>query len=170
MSLPWVLIDFEFFKVVEIAVFLAITYLISKIVSKALKKTFEKTPFPEDVEKSIIKASKYVVYVIGFFVVISFAGVDITSILGGLGAFSILMSTASTFIELALATIILGISLSTYHPVAFSFLTSMKNQDKNMGINAVFGNAGSATTPLLAMLFSILWNWRICGRNSCRCK
>ncbi|MHA2164943.1 MAG: MFS transporter, partial [Promethearchaeota archaeon] len=79
----------------------------------------------------------------------------------GLGAFSILMSTASTFIELALATIILGISLSTYHPVAFSFLTSMKNQDKNMGINAVFGNAGSATTPLLAMLFSILWNWRI---------
>lgn len=79
----------------------------------------------------------------------------------GLGAFSILMSTASTFIELALASIVLGISLSTYHPVAFSFLTSMKNQDKNMGINAVFGNAGSATTPLLAMLFSILWNWRI---------
>ena len=42
-----------------------------------------------------------------------------------------------------------------------TFLTGMKNQDKNMGINAVFGNAGSATTPILAMLFSILFNWRI---------
>ncbi|MHA1513856.1 MAG: MFS transporter, partial [Candidatus Hodarchaeales archaeon] len=79
----------------------------------------------------------------------------------GLGVFSLLMSSASTFFELAIATIILGISLSTYHPVAFTFLTGMKNQDKNMGTNAVFGNAGSATTPLLAMLFSILFNWRI---------
>jgi len=79
----------------------------------------------------------------------------------GLGVFSIIMSSASTFFDLAIATIVLGISLSTYHPVAFTFLTGMKNQDKNMGINAVFGNAGSATTPLLAMLFSILWNWRI---------
>ena len=79
----------------------------------------------------------------------------------GLGFFSILMSFASTFSDLALATIILGISLSTYHPVAFTFLTGMKNQDKNMGINAVFGNAGSATTPLIAMLFSVIWNWRI---------
>ena len=96
MSLPWVLIDFEFFKVVEIAVFLAITYLISKIVSKALKKTFDKTPFPEDVEKSIIRASKYAVYVIGFFAVISVVGVDLTSILVGLGAFSIAISFATS--------------------------------------------------------------------------
>jgi MFS family permease len=79
----------------------------------------------------------------------------------GLGLFSILMASASNFLDLALATVLLGISLSTYHPVAFTFLTAMKNQDKNMGINAVFGNAGSATTPLLAMLFSILFNWRI---------
>ncbi|MCK4849176.1 MAG: MFS transporter [Candidatus Heimdallarchaeota archaeon] len=79
----------------------------------------------------------------------------------GLGVFSILMSSASSFSDLALATVILGISVSTYHPVAFTFLTGMKNQDKNMGTNAVFGNAGSATTPLLAMLFSIIWNWRI---------
>jgi MFS family permease len=78
----------------------------------------------------------------------------------GLGIFSILMSFATTFNDLALATIILGISLSTYHPVAFAFLNNMKNQDRNMGINSVFGNSGSAITPLLAMFFTILTNWR----------
>ena len=79
----------------------------------------------------------------------------------GLGIFSILMSFASSFLFLALATIILGISLSTYHPVAFTFLNNMTNQDRNMGINAVFGNTGSAVTPLIAMFFSVLWGWRI---------
>ncbi len=79
----------------------------------------------------------------------------------GLGIFSILMSFAMTFIDLILATIVLGISLSTYHPVAFAILNNMKNQDRNMGINSVFGNSGSAITPFIAMLFSILTNWRI---------
>ncbi len=78
----------------------------------------------------------------------------------GLGIFSVLMSFAMTFTDLALATIVLGISLSTYHPVAFAFLNNMKNQDRNMGINSVFGNSGSATTPLLAMFFAVLTNWR----------
>ncbi|MHA2109474.1 MAG: MFS transporter, partial [Candidatus Hodarchaeales archaeon] len=78
----------------------------------------------------------------------------------GLGIFSVLMSFAMTFTDLALATIVLGISLSTYHPVAFAFLNNMKNQDRNMGINSVFGNSGSAITPLLAMLFTVLTNWR----------
>ncbi len=79
----------------------------------------------------------------------------------GLGVFSIIMSFAATFIDLALATVILGISLSTYHPVAFAFINNMKNQDRNMGINSVFGNSGSAVTPLIAMFFAVLWNWRI---------
>lgn len=79
----------------------------------------------------------------------------------GLGFFSMLMSFATTFTDLALATIILGISLSTYHPVAFAFINNMKNQDRNMGINSVFGNSGSAVTPLLAMFFTVLTSWRI---------
>jgi len=90
-----VLVGVEFFKVIEIAVFLAVTYILSKSVTKALEKMFEKTPFPEDVEKGIIKASKYVVYVIGLFAIISVVGVDITSILVGLGAFSIAISFAT---------------------------------------------------------------------------
>jgi len=85
----------DVFQVVEIAVFLAVTYIISKIVSKALEKMFEKTPFPEDIER-IIKASKYVVYVIGLIAIVSVVGVDITSILVGLGAFSIAISFATS--------------------------------------------------------------------------
>ena len=86
----------DVFQVIEIVVGLAVTYIFSKIVSKLLEKLFEKTPFPEDVEKGIIKASKYVVYVIGLFAVISIIGVDITSILVGLGAFSIAISFATS--------------------------------------------------------------------------
>lgn len=54
----------DVFQVVEVVVALVITYVAAKIVSRALEKIFEKTPFPEDVEKGIIKASKYVVYII----------------------------------------------------------------------------------------------------------
>jgi MFS family permease len=78
----------------------------------------------------------------------------------GLGIFSILMSAANTFNDLMIATIVLGISLSTYHPIAFTILNNMSNKDRNMGINSVCGNIGSAITPLFAMLFSVLINWR----------
>jgi len=86
----------DVFQVVEIVVGLAVTYVLSKIASKTLEKLFEKTPFPEDVEKGLIKASKYVVYVIGFFAIVSIVVVDLTSILVGLGAFSIAISFATS--------------------------------------------------------------------------
>ena len=86
----------DVFQVVEIVVGLAVTYILSKIASKILEKLFERTPFPEDVEKGLIKASKYVVYVLGFFAIISIVGVDVTSILVGLGAFSIAISFATS--------------------------------------------------------------------------
>jgi small-conductance mechanosensitive channel len=86
----------DVFQVVEIVVGLAVTYIFSKIASKILEKLFEKTPFPEGVEKGIIKVSKYVVYVIGLLAVVSIVGVDITSILVGLGAFSIAISFATS--------------------------------------------------------------------------
>jgi len=87
---------FDVFQVVKIVVGLVVTYAFSKIASKILEKLFEKTSFPEDVEKSIIKTSKYVVYVIGFFTIISIVGVDLTSILVSLGAFSIAISFAAS--------------------------------------------------------------------------
>lgn len=78
----------------------------------------------------------------------------------GLGIFCVLMSLADNFEQLVLATTILGVSLSTFHPVAFTFINKMVNQDRNMGILSVFGNTGSAVTPLLAMFFSVIWGWR----------
>ncbi|MFX1252767.1 MAG: nitrate/nitrite transporter [Promethearchaeota archaeon] len=78
----------------------------------------------------------------------------------GIGVSGILMTLATSFIDLALATVILGFGLSTYHPLAFYYLNSMPQRDKNMGIFAVAGNIGTAITPLIAMLLSIFSGWR----------
>jgi MFS family permease len=80
--------------------------------------------------------------------------------IAGIGVFGIIMSFANSFLDLALATILLGFALSTYHPLAFVFLNTMPNKDRNMGINAVSGNFGSAITPFLAMILAILIGWR----------
>jgi len=87
---------FDVIHVVNIVVGLVVTYAFSKIVSKILAKLFEKTPFPEQIEKSILKTSKYVVYLLGFLIIISVVGVDLTSILVSLGAFSIAISFATS--------------------------------------------------------------------------
>jgi len=80
----------------------------------------------------------------------------------GIAFFAFIMSTAQSFMALAIGTILLGIALSTYHPLAFSLINSMPNKDKNMGINAVAGNFGSALTPLVAMLIAVNFGgWRI---------
>ncbi|KPV64863.1 MAG: Small-conductance mechanosensitive channel MscMJ [Candidatus Bathyarchaeota archaeon BA1] len=77
---------------------MASTYLAARIVSRSLAKVFEKTPFPEEVEKGIVKFSRYVVYLIGVFIVISVIGFDLTSAIVGLGAFSIAISFATSTI------------------------------------------------------------------------
>lgn len=81
-------------QIVEIVIVLAATYLTARIVHRTLRKIFEKTPFPEEIENWIVKISKYVVYIIGVFVVLSVANFDLTSVIVGLGAFSIAISFA----------------------------------------------------------------------------
>lgn len=85
-------------QVVEVIIALAATYIIAKIISRILEKIFEKTPFPEQIEKGIVKISKYTVYIIGFFVIVSFLGFDLSSVIVGLGAFSIAISFATSTI------------------------------------------------------------------------
>ncbi len=87
---------FDVSQVVNIVVGLVVTYAFSKIASKILEKLFEKTPFPEQIEKSILKTSKYIVFVLGLLIIISVVGVDLTSILVSLGAFSIAISFATS--------------------------------------------------------------------------
>jgi small conductance mechanosensitive channel len=83
-------------QVIEVIVALAVTYLVARIVSRVLAKMFEKTPFPEEIEKGIVRGVKYVTYVVGVFAVISLLGVDLTSLIVGLGAFSIAISFATS--------------------------------------------------------------------------
>ena len=97
-------------EVVKVVVVLAATYMVAKIVSKVLGKVFEKTPFPEGIERGIVRVSKCVVYVVGLFVVVGVLGVDLTSVLLGLGAFSIAISFATSNIiqNLVSGLIVLG--------------------------------------------------------------
>ena len=81
-------------QVTEVVVALAVTYLAARIVSRVLAKVFEKTPFTEEIERGIVRGIKYVVYVVGVFAVISLLGVDLTTLIVGLGAFSIAISFA----------------------------------------------------------------------------
>jgi small conductance mechanosensitive channel len=85
-------------QVIEVVLGLAMTYIAGKLVSKGLFKLFQKTPFPENVENAIVRISKYVVYIIGIFVIIAFLGFDLTSVIVGLGAFSIAISFATSTI------------------------------------------------------------------------
>lgn len=90
----WEIAGIDVTQIVEIAIVLAATYLTAKIVHRTLRKIFEKTPFPEEIENWIVKISKYVVYIIGVFVVLSVSNFDLTSVIVGLGAFSIAISFA----------------------------------------------------------------------------
>ncbi|MCW3994131.1 MAG: mechanosensitive ion channel [Candidatus Bathyarchaeota archaeon] len=83
-------------EVVKVVVILAATFMVAKIVSKVLGKVFKKMPFPEGIERGIVRVSKYLVYIIGLFVVVGFLGVDLTSLVLGLGAFSIAISFATS--------------------------------------------------------------------------
>jgi small conductance mechanosensitive channel len=78
----------------EALVAAAATYVVAKVVSRLLARVFEKTPFPENLERGMVKASKYVVYLVGLLVVVGVLGIDLTSIVIGLGAFSIAVSFA----------------------------------------------------------------------------
>ncbi len=90
----------EVIQVIQVIMALVATYIIAKIVSRTLAKIFEKTPFPETIERWIVRISKYTVCVIGLFAIIGIFGFDLTSVIVGLGAFSIAISFAmSTVIQ-----------------------------------------------------------------------
>jgi small-conductance mechanosensitive channel len=90
----WEIAGIDVTQIIEIIIVLAATYLTARIVHRTLRKIFEKTPFPEEIENWIVKISKYVVYVVGVFVVLSVSNFDLTSVIVGLGAFSIAISFA----------------------------------------------------------------------------
>jgi small-conductance mechanosensitive channel len=96
--LDWVVFGIDLIQVIKVILCLSITLVSGKLVSKSLYKIFQKTPFPENIENAIVKISKYVVYIIGVLVVVAILGFDLTSLIVGLGAFSIALSFATSTI------------------------------------------------------------------------
>jgi len=88
------ILGFDDVQLMGVVVALLSIFVAARIVPRILAKIFEKTPFPEKIERAIVRVSKYVIYVIGLFIVISILGVDLTPIIIGLGAFSIALSFA----------------------------------------------------------------------------
>jgi small-conductance mechanosensitive channel len=91
-------IGIDLIQVVTVILVLAITYILGQLISRLLFKLFQKTPFPENTERAIAKISKYVIYTVGTFVFIALLGFDLTSILIGIGTFSIAITFATSTI------------------------------------------------------------------------
>ena len=96
--MEWIVFGIDVIQIIKVVVGLTITYVSGKLISRSLFKLFQKTSFSENIENWLVRISKYVVYTIGIFVVITFLGFDLTSIIVGLGAFSIAISFATSTI------------------------------------------------------------------------
>lgn len=79
----------------------------------------------------------------------------------GLGASTILVGMASTKTGLLFSLTLLGLFASIYHPVGIAWLVACaKKQGMSLGVNAVFGNLGSALAPLFTGLMIDTVSWR----------
>lgn len=89
---------FDEVQLLGVVLALLSTYVAARSVPRILVWTFERTPFPEKIERAIVRVSKYIIYVMGLFIVISILGVDLTPIIIGMGAFAIAISFAMSSI------------------------------------------------------------------------
>lgn len=109
-------------------------FIFEKIFSIFLRKLFDKTSFPENIENMIIRLSKYLVWIIGFFIILGIVGVDLTSMVVGMGAFSIAISFATKDI---VQNLISGIVVFTDRPFRVGDIIEVKKHKgkvKKIGI------------------------------------
>ena len=85
---------YDVILIVQILIVMVSSYLVGKVAARLLARLFDKTPFPENIEQSIVKASKNIVYIIGILIIITLVGFDVTSVIVGLGALSIAIGFA----------------------------------------------------------------------------
>ncbi|MEE9268281.1 MAG: mechanosensitive ion channel domain-containing protein, partial [Thermoplasmata archaeon] len=89
-----VIFGFRLTAILTAVVLAIVIYLAANVVSALLARAFQRTDFPEDIEKSLVSASRLLVYVVGVFAVFAGLGMDLTALVLGLGAFSIALSFA----------------------------------------------------------------------------
>ncbi|MEE8232567.1 MAG: mechanosensitive ion channel domain-containing protein [Thermoplasmata archaeon] len=89
-----VIFGFRLTAILTAVVLAIVIYLAANVVSALLARAFQRTDFPEDIEKSLVSASRLLVYIVGVFVVFAALGMDLTALVLGLGAFSIALSFA----------------------------------------------------------------------------
>jgi len=85
---------YDVILILQILIVVVSSYLVGKVAARLLARLFDKTPFPENIEQTIVRASKNIVYVIGILVIITLVGFDVTSVIVGLGALSIAIGFA----------------------------------------------------------------------------
>lgn len=79
----------------------------------------------------------------------------------GVGAAAILTACAIGPVTVALGLTLMGTFAAIYHPVGIPWLVvRAKNRGRALGINGVFGSAGTAAAALVAGLLSDLLGWR----------
>ena len=99
---------FSLVQIAKVLIVLFVTYVVARAVSGTLRRLLRKAPFPKQAETVISRISRAIIYLIGFFAVVSLLGIDLTSIIVGLGAISIAVSFAmSTIIQNLVSGILL---------------------------------------------------------------
>jgi small conductance mechanosensitive channel len=99
---------FSIVQISKVVVVLFVTYVVARVVSGTLSGLLRKAPFPKQLETDVSRISRVIIYLVGFFVVVSLLGIDPTSIIVGLGAISIAVSFAmSTIIQNLVSGILL---------------------------------------------------------------
>ncbi len=79
----------------------------------------------------------------------------------GTGAASILTGFAQSPLGLAVGLALIGVCSSIYHPVGIPWLIKhSKNHARALGINGLFGSAGTAAAALVAGFLAELYGWR----------
>lgn len=89
-----VIFGFPLTAILTAIVVAIVFYFAAMVVSGVLTGVFRRTAYPEDIEKSLVSASRILVYVIGVFVIFAVLGMDLTALILSLGAFSIALSFA----------------------------------------------------------------------------
>ena len=79
----------------------------------------------------------------------------------GIGAGSIVVGLADTPQDLFIGLTLIGLFASIYHPVGIAWIVAWaRKQGLSLGINGLFGNAGSALAPVFVGLMIDFVTWR----------